>query len=1715
MAFVNNNEAGFLAAYEHEHFCQNPLMMKHLIKLLHLLVKSDDFNRIATRTLARILSANGSYALFIMKLDLLIKNMITETSGHICRENPQYLHFLLEIGNRAIKVIPDTILGTFPLDVIRTTIQELTKRGESVSGLPQKLEDTEKEFEIAREKKSRQVRAVISDVDIRPPQHFLQLEILPLCAEVHSSDDQIFLSRNLVEGAYRSWDHYLDVHYRLLREDFVRPLRHGIQHYCSPDLAKTSQDVRIYEGVRVLNPVCLFTGIGFQIQFDISRLRRVNWEYSRRLIFGSLLCLSTDNFKHSMLFATVVKREVSLLEEGCLIVKFEGDTNGFQINPDQVFTMVESTAYFEAYRHILNKLKDISSQKDQIPFKSCIVELAVSNIFPPSYYQRCTKFDLTNVLGMKSEVTLLNESSWPKAEATCLDSSQLDALKMALTKEVSVIQGPPGTGKTFIGLKIVEAFLRNRSVWDRNKEAPILVVCYTNHALDQFLEGIQSICIEGHTPNIVRIGGRCKSERLADCILRAKLNTCQERNELPHRLLKKQAKSRRVMLNKKGDFNKSMKSLFSSGLVTLVDLENCMHPRHYNQLFKGVHDKTGKQQNQLEVWLDLIGHETKSNPEPLDTDGCEMSLRAEVEDDCIKVVTEAALIEEDRILEGEEVECFHLETTLSNKSGPKALTAYPTDCKVASSDVLSNVEPMSQKEASQVCDVRRLPPPDRWRIYNFWRQEFARHRYKELEENAKQYEFACEEHSDVSKKVDECVLRGCDVIGITTTGAAKHHHVLRNIHPKIVIFEEAAEIFEAHIVTSLAPSVQQLVLIGDHKQLQPKPNCYDLEREYNLSVSLFERLIRNHIPFVTLSVQHRMRPEISSLVHPSIYHDLQDHDSVKKYSHVLGVAKDVFFIDHTVPEKSNQDSDTTTHVNVFEAEYLVSLCRYLLKQGYQPGAITILTMYRGQLLELKRKMRRKDFEGVRVAAVDDFQGEENDIILLSLVRSNPEQNIGFVSSANRICVSLSRAKKGFYVIGNSSMLRGKSNTVWPQIISELEKKQCLGKALPLYCRLHERNKVFVETPDDFLKCPEGGCNERCGRRFACGHTCPRICHTYDTDHSSYCCLEVCSKELPCGHKCRSKCHECMYGCKPCSVVIKKDLSSCHHKASISIRCSQSNITDYCCPYSCKKRLKCGHVCRNKCSEPCTVDCLAQVKKSLPCGHEVEGDCCKPADQIVCTVECKELLDCGHTCVGTCSKCHLGRLHVHCQQNCDRPLVCGHICKFPCASNCPPCNKACNNFCVHSNCPRKCYEVCDPCMEPCQWQCKHYKCTQPCGEICDRPPCDAPCTKKLKCGHDCIGLCGEKCPDLCRICDKEVVCDIFFGTEEEDDARFVVLEDCSHHFEASSLDRYILNGNESGEVKFPSCPRCKTPIRKSLRYCNQVKKTLKDVEQIKRKQIRTKSDTLQLYKTLTSETAKSQYQFVSSEMQDIRGFLNVKVLHPFRIDTIFIQISVLKQLVQVYEVTSALAASKTFDLKLQHACDAKSVLESLRVIKQFVMQESLSQQQVSDVSSELRRISCSARVCDLLCKLHSSKCNVSSEDQQELSQAVTLVNTSGWTQDKLTEESEKNLLELIKQISKSYNVIGLTNQEKQMVVKAIGLQKGHWYKCPNGHVYCIGECGGAMQASKCPECGAVIGGGNHALAAGNAHAPEMDGSQHSAWSEAANLANFDPVQLRHL
>ena len=712
-------------------------------------------------------------------------------------------------------------------------------------------------------------------------------------------------------------------------------------------------------------------------------------------------------------------------------------------------------------------------------------------------------------------------------------------------------------------------------------------------------------------------------------------------------------------------------------------------------------------------------------------------------------------------------------------------TAWPDKfCK----DLESN-EIMTENEEKHTRDLGKMSPNRRWKLYRLWLQRAEKHYLKTLQNIQLDYERILARQREVMQEEDLHVLQDARVIGMTTTCAARYRQILQRISPKIVLVEEAAEVLEAHIITSLTKGCQHLILIGDQQQLRPSNAVFELAKKYKLDVSLFERMITVGIPCERLSVQHRMRPEIAALM-KHIYTDLENHESVEKYEDIKGINKNMFFVNHSHLENHNDESHS--HTNEHEATFVVALCRYLLQQGYSTGQITLLTTYTGQMFAIRdfiKQQNSEDLESVRLTTVDNFLGEENDIILLSLVRSNNDEKVGFIKSVNRACVALSRAKKGFYCIGNFNLL-SKHSEIWSKVVNDLKASESIGEALPLVCQIHHE-EVTATTDKDFLeKVPNGGCLRPCQVRLSCGHTCGLTCHPKDPDHKHYLCAEECPRTIKgCSHLCPKLC--CQKCVTDCPEFVEKILPSCGHRKKV--RCGQ-DVSRVKCELQCEKILsKCGHRCQARCGERCTTKCQETVKRhDWPCGHVVSIACsATPSD---CTVRCDATLECGHGCTGTCGECRMGRVHKRCKKTCERLLVCSHACQASC-TKCPPCSAKCENRCIHNKCDKECGELCVPCNMKCKWKCRHYKCTRLCGQLCNRPRCDKPCQRNLNCGtknnpHRCRGLCGELC--ICALCEKnggtDAITETFLGGEDEEDAVFIQLPDCKHIFAVSDLDR---------------------------------------------------------------------------------------------------------------------------------------------------------------------------------------------------------------------------------------------------------------------------------------------------------------------------------------
>jgi len=203
----------------------------------------------------QILSQEGDFARFLFHLDSLLKNMPLEQKHGIRAENSQYLNYLLEIGVFGIEHIPATVVSTFPVLQLKFATDALIKQGESLNVLKQRVEELEAWFETARNEllQAKQPQETTDDAaDEQPPEHFTAIPVLPAPEEIQHHNRKPFLRPNITKGDYKDWDHYLDVQFRLLREDFVAPLRHGIYQHCEGNPSKRISEVHIYNHVHVL-----------------------------------------------------------------------------------------------------------------------------------------------------------------------------------------------------------------------------------------------------------------------------------------------------------------------------------------------------------------------------------------------------------------------------------------------------------------------------------------------------------------------------------------------------------------------------------------------------------------------------------------------------------------------------------------------------------------------------------------------------------------------------------------------------------------------------------------------------------------------------------------------------------------------------------------------------------------------------------------------------------------------------------------------------------------------------------------------------------------------------------------------------------------------------------------------------------------------------------------------------------------------------------------------------------------------------------------------------------------------------------------------------------------------------------------------------------------------------------------------------------------------
>jgi len=339
----------------------------------------------------------------------------------------------------------------------------------------------------------------------------MDLKLLPTDEELVKDDSSFF--PNIIKGEYPDVSAYLDIHYSLLREDFIRPLREALAAF-KKNPGKKVENLAIFPSIRFKQIQKVSHEIGIEVQFTENDCEDEDWENSKSLLKGSLLLFTSDNFQSHML-GTVLQREIMQLKRGVVTVRIHRESP-FLLEFTAPFLMAECDTFFLPYCNVMNVLGSL--QENTFPFRSEIV-YAHKDSFAPEYLHDLTEYSLPN----GKSVTLLQMRTAVKPEELALNESQFSAVVTALQRRIALVQGPPGTGKTYVGSKIAEILLKNDHVWNVNNDSPLLIVCASNQALDQFAERLLPF-----TEDIIRIGEQSKSKLLENF----NLNVIQRRNKL-------------------------------------------------------------------------------------------------------------------------------------------------------------------------------------------------------------------------------------------------------------------------------------------------------------------------------------------------------------------------------------------------------------------------------------------------------------------------------------------------------------------------------------------------------------------------------------------------------------------------------------------------------------------------------------------------------------------------------------------------------------------------------------------------------------------------------------------------------------------------------------------------------------------------------------------------------------------------------------------------------------------------------------------------------------------------------------------------------------------------------------------------------------------------------------------------------------------------------
>ncbi|CAH2328296.1 RNA helicase aquarius [Pelobates cultripes] len=284
------------------------------------------------------------------------------------------------------------------------------------------------------------------------------------------------------------------------------------------------------------------------------------------------------------------------------------------------------------------------------------------------------------------------------------------------------------------------------------------------------------------------------------------------------------------------------------------------------------------------------------------------------------------------------------------------------------------------------------------------------------------------------------LVKEAKIIAMTCTHAALKRHDLVELGFKYdnILMEEAAQILEIETFIPLLlqnpedgfSRLKRWIMIGDHHQLPPVIKNMAFQKYSNMEQSLFTRFVRLGVPTVDLDAQGRARASLCNLYnwrykslgnlpHVQLLPEFRSANAGLQFDFQLINVEDFNGVGESEP-------NPYFYQNLAEAEYAVALFMYMRLIGYPANRISILTTYNGQKHLIRDIINQRCGNNPvigqpsKVTTVDRFQGQQNDYIILSLVRT---KMVGHIRDVRRLVVAMSRARLGLYIFARVSLFQ--------------------------------------------------------------------------------------------------------------------------------------------------------------------------------------------------------------------------------------------------------------------------------------------------------------------------------------------------------------------------------------------------------------------------------------------------------------------------------------------------------------------------------------------------------------------------------------------------------------------------------------------------------------------------------------------------------------------